>query len=107
MKWLADFAASLPIPDECDIDLLKHPRMAVRAALRVELALLAGDIPRAVHGTVAFFEAAFWDWLKKYDFTAEGITKISESEYQLPSQPCGGLRKRFKKNNGTWRVKRL
>jgi len=34
--------------------------MAVRAALRVELALRAGDIPRAVHGTVAFFEAALW-----------------------------------------------
>jgi hypothetical protein len=37
--------------------------MAVRAALRVELALRAGDIPRAVHGTVAFFEAALWDHL--------------------------------------------
>jgi hypothetical protein len=37
--------------------------MAVRAGLRVELALRAGDIPRAVHGTVAFFEAALWDRL--------------------------------------------
>jgi hypothetical protein len=37
--------------------------MAVRAALRVELALRAGDIPRAAHGTVAFFEAALWDRL--------------------------------------------
>jgi len=37
--------------------------MAVRAALRVELALRAGDIPRAAHGTVAFFEAALWDHL--------------------------------------------
>jgi hypothetical protein len=37
--------------------------MAVRAALRVELALRAGDIPRAVHGTVAFFESALWDHL--------------------------------------------
>jgi hypothetical protein len=37
--------------------------MAVRAALRVELALRARDIPRAVHGTVAFFEAALWDRL--------------------------------------------
>lgn len=66
VKWLADFAASLPIPDECDIDLLKHPRMAVRAALRVELALVAGDIPRAVHGTVAFFESALWDHLRPH-----------------------------------------
>ena len=38
-------------------------RDAIRAALRVELALRAGDIPRAVHGTVAFFEAALWDHL--------------------------------------------
>lgn len=63
VKWLADFAASLPIPQGCDLPVLSHPRMAVRAALRVELALRAGDIPRAVHGTVAFFEAALWDGL--------------------------------------------
>jgi hypothetical protein len=43
--------------------MLSHPRMAVRAAIRVELALRAGDIPRAVHGTVAFFESALWDHL--------------------------------------------
>ena len=104
VKWLADFAASLPIPDECDIDLLKHPRMAVRAALRVELALVAGDIPRAAHGTVAFFECAFWDWLKEHDFAAEGITQISESEYQLPSQPSDSQKKRFRKHDSTWRV---
>lgn len=63
VQWLSRFAASLPIPDECDIPVLRHPRMAVRAALRVELALRADDIPRAVHGTVAFFEAALWDGL--------------------------------------------
>lgn len=66
VRWLADFAASLPIAAECDIAVLKHPKMAVRAALRVELALRAGDIPRAVHGTVAFFEAALWDWLHEH-----------------------------------------
>ncbi len=63
IEWLACFASSLPIPEECDIAVLKHRRMAVRAALRVELALRAGDIPRAVHGTVAFFESALWDSL--------------------------------------------
>ncbi len=65
VEWLYRFAASLPIPEECDIPVLRHPRMAVRAGLRVELALRAGDIPRAVHGTVAFFEAALWDHLRK------------------------------------------
>ena len=67
VKWLAQFASSLPfdpqLPSDGDLDVLKHVRMAVRAALRVELALRAGDIPRAVHGTVAFFEAALWDHL--------------------------------------------
>jgi len=65
IKWLADFAASMPLSEDCDLDVLRHRRMAVRAALRVELALRAGDIPRAVHGTVAFFEAALWDHLGK------------------------------------------
>lgn len=66
VEWLYCFAASLPLPDDCDIDLLRHRHRAVRAALRVELALRAGDIPRAVHGTVAFFEAALWDHLDKH-----------------------------------------
>ncbi len=61
--WLARFASSLPMPGDCDIPVLHHKRLAVRAALRVELALRAGDIPKAVHGTVAFFEAALWDHL--------------------------------------------
>lgn len=61
--WLGRFAASLPMPEDCDIAVLTPPRMAGRAALRVELALRAGDIPRAVHGTVAFFECALWDHL--------------------------------------------
>lgn len=65
VERLAQFASSLPISDECSISVLKHPRMAVRAALRVEFALRAGDIPRAVHGTVAFFEAALWDHLNE------------------------------------------
>ncbi|HWP94782.1 MAG TPA: hypothetical protein VNL72_03510 [Gammaproteobacteria bacterium] len=63
IEWLACFASSLPLPDDCNIDILKDKRMAVWAGMRVELALRAGDIPRAVHGTVAFFEAALWDHL--------------------------------------------
>lgn len=66
VEWLACFAASMPMPKDCDIPLLTDPRMAARAGLRVELALHAGDIPRAVHGTVAFFESALWDHLGKH-----------------------------------------
>lgn len=66
VKWLAHFASSLPLPTACDLTVLNHQRMAVRAGLRVELALRAGDIPRAVHGTVAFSEAALWDMLLEH-----------------------------------------
>lgn len=65
VKQLADFASSLPLDDACKFSVLNHPRMAARTALRVELALRAGDIPRAVHGTVAFFESALWDKLNE------------------------------------------
>ena len=65
IDWMRCFASSLPVPDDCDVAVLKHPRMAVRAGLRVELALRASDIPRAIHGTVAFFEAALWDGLNE------------------------------------------
>ncbi len=67
IHWLAQFASSLPfdppLPAGSGLEVLGHSRMAVRAALRVELALRAGDVPRAVHGTVAFFEATLWDKL--------------------------------------------
>lgn len=63
IECLAHFASSRPLPPSCDLAVLSHPRMAVRTALRVELALRAGDTPRAVHGTVAFFESALWDRL--------------------------------------------
>lgn len=66
IQWLAHFASSLPLPAGCDLTVLSHQRMAVRAALRVELSLRAGDIPRAVHGTVAFVEAALWDKLLEH-----------------------------------------
>lgn len=66
IKWLGRFASSLPLPEGCDLSVLSHPRMAVRTALRVELALRAGDVPKAVHGTVAFLEAALWDHLLEY-----------------------------------------
>jgi len=63
IEWLYFWASSMPLPDSCDIDILKHPGMAVRAALQVEFALRSGDIPRAIHVTVAFFESALWDHL--------------------------------------------
>ena len=66
VHWLYQWASSLPLDDVCDMDVLKDHRGAVRAALRVEFALRARDIPRAVHGTVAFFEAALRDHLNEY-----------------------------------------
>lgn len=107
VHWLARFASSLPIPDDCDIPVLSpHQPVAVRSALRVELALRAGDIPSAVHGTVAFFEAALWDWIRAHDFSGESITRISDVEYQLPQSPSPDQRKRFRKRRSDcyWRI---
>lgn len=72
VRWLRDWASSLPI-ENCDITELKDKRRSVRAALRVEFALRAGDVPDAVHGTVALFEAALWDQLLPLD--ADGDSK--------------------------------
>ena len=60
IEWLSLWASSLPSP-ACELDLLKYDgkgKRAVRSALQVELALRAGNIPSAVHGTVAFFESS-------------------------------------------------
>ena len=65
VDWLRCFASSLPIPSDCDLPRINSRHTAVRAALRVELALRAGDVPRAIHGTVAFFESALWDGLNE------------------------------------------
>jgi hypothetical protein len=88
VKSLADFASSMPfdppLPSDSDLLVLNHNRLAVRAALRVEWALRAGDIPRAVHGTVAFFESALWD-------------KLGE---RLERHPDGQKKRFFKVKNG-------
>jgi hypothetical protein len=93
IKWLAQFAASLPfdppLPDEGALSVLKHPRMAVRAALRVELALRAGDIPRAVHGTVAFFEAALWDRLLERVERSPDPQKRRHFRFKQGPEPTG------------------
>jgi hypothetical protein len=109
VHWLADFAASLPLENGCDIEVLTHPKMAVRAALRVELALRAGDVPRAVHGTVAFFESALWDWLRQRDFTTEdGASGSIEEGFTFSQGPNDGQKKRFRKviRNGReiWKI---
>lgn len=106
IKWLAHFASSLPLPTGCDIAVLSHPRMAVRAALRVELALRANDIPRAVHGTVSFFESAFRDWLRKRDFLKEDNAQGSLDDGFTFSDPKIVDRKLFNggQKNKKWRI---
>jgi len=79
VEWLAQFASSLPLPKDCDLAILSHQRMAVRAALRVELALRAEDIARAVHSTAAFFEAALWDHLlDRFERTGQRQRSLEE-----------------------------
>ena len=105
VRWLADFAASLPIAQDCDIAVLKHPTMAVRAALRVELALRAGDIPRAVHGTVAFFEAALWDWLRQRDFVKEDNATAGNLSDGFTFANQLDKKNRFWSKGGKWYIK--
>jgi hypothetical protein len=80
IEWIYQWASSLPIDDECDLSLLHARPRAAHAAVRVELALRCGDLPRALQGTVAFFEAAVWDHLERY------ITK------ERPPAPSDGHR---------------
>lgn len=103
IEWLARFSSSLPMPEGCDLSVLTHRRMAVRAALRVELALRAEDIPRAVHGSVAFFEAAFWDWLRQRDFNRDDGASSGNLDdgFTFTSSPTGD---RFKNRGGSWRI---
>lgn len=106
IQWLARFASSLPLPTDCDLAVLSHQRMAARVALRVELALRADDIPRAVHGTVAFFEAALWDWLKQRDFAHDdGAAGDPVNGFVFNPKPTGEKKDRFSNNkDGTWRI---
>lgn len=94
VRWLAQFASSQPfeppLASDSDLALLKHERMAVRAALRVELALRAGDIPRAVHGTVAFFESALWDQLGKRLEHSSDPKKRRYFRIKCGDSPSGG-----------------
>ncbi|WP_257386822.1 hypothetical protein [Tahibacter caeni] len=106
VRWLARFASSQPNPD-CELAVLRHPRMAVRAALRVELALRAGDIPRAVHGTVAFFETAFWDWIRQRDFRRDdGAFGDAGNGFTFASPLQGERKARFRKPNEKEREKK-
>lgn len=65
-RWLYEWASSLPLNESeepCQLPFPGPERRAANVAMRVELALRCGDIPRAVQGTVSFFEAAVWDHL--------------------------------------------
>ncbi|MDR0967063.1 MAG: hypothetical protein LBM75_11320 [Myxococcales bacterium] len=105
VESLALFASSMPLPDDCELKVLRHPKMAVRAALRVELALRAEDIPRAVHGTVAFFEAALWDWLRKRDFaTDDGAAGSIQTGFTFQASQPDKTRFRFRKKDNVWRI---
>lgn len=68
-RWLYEWATSMPhAPEQApppDFPLPRGDQRALAAALRVELALLRGDIAHAIQKTFAFFEAAIWDVLHR------------------------------------------
>lgn len=104
-KWLYCFASSLPIPEDCDIRILKHGRMAVRAALRVELALRAGDLPRAVQSTVAFLESAIRDHLAEYDFSKDGFSGELKKGLTRADELHGELKERYQNIGGRYAIR--
>lgn len=107
VESLGYFASSRPLPANCDIAALKDLSLAARSALRVELALRADDIPRAVHGTVAFFEAGLWDWLRRRDFMVADQAMGSLAEgFMFEAKPTGEKKDRFffSKTGGKWRI---
>lgn len=66
LRWLYEWASSLPRDErdgECSLPFPRPAQLAAHAAMRVELALRSEDLPRAVQGTVSFFEAAVWQHL--------------------------------------------
>ncbi|HMU41513.1 MAG TPA: hypothetical protein PKE31_21070 [Pseudomonadota bacterium] len=100
LEWLSRWACSLPLPPECDLSLLTYDRRgkrAVRSALQVELALRAGNIPSAVHGTVAFFESALLDHL---DQRRTFVSSDDRSDwYRFDPQPDPSLVGKDSKGN--------
>lgn len=90
IHWLARWASSLPLPSACDIPLLTYAgkgKRAVRSALQVELALRAGNIPSAVHGTVAFFESALVDHLDQRRTPVKNGTTIKGYRFTPIPEP--------------------
>lgn len=95
IHWLAHWASSLPLPSACGIPLLTYAgkgKRAVRSALQVELALRAGNIPSAVHGTVAFFESALVDHLDQRREAVHDTNATNEIRgYRFAQPPASTL----------------
>ncbi|MBK7534744.1 MAG: hypothetical protein IPI49_05065 [Myxococcales bacterium] len=89
LRWLYQWAASLPIDRDCDLSLPATSQRAAHAAIRVELALRCEDIPRAVHATVAFFEAAVWDHLYERHAVESTVGSNGKQRYRLCPEPQG------------------
>ncbi|HRC54312.1 MAG TPA: hypothetical protein PKU97_00245 [Kofleriaceae bacterium] len=97
LRWLYQWAASLPIDRDCDLSLPATSQRAAHAAIRVELALRCEDIPRAVHATVAFFEAAVWDHLYERHAVESTVSRTGRPRYRLCPEPPPAMREMKKK----------
>ena len=91
IRWLYQWASSLPFDDseeECDLSFPSREQRAANAAMRGELALRCADVPRAVQGSVSFFEAAVWDHLyaRHIEEQAER-TKDDRAQFRVTPDP--------------------
>lgn len=91
VRWLYLWASSLPLDDSdgpCTLPLPAKEQRAANAAMRVELALRCGDIPRAVQGTVSFFEAAVWDHLHDRHLDRDAVSgKKGKARFRVQPPP--------------------
>lgn len=64
LHWLYQWATSQPIDEACDVPILSETTGAAAVALRVEQALVNGELHRAISNTSAFFEELAWTHLR-------------------------------------------
>lgn len=64
LRWLYQWATSQPIDEACNVPIISEITGAAAVALRVEQALVNGELHRAIANTSAFFEELAWTHLR-------------------------------------------
>lgn len=88
LRWLYQWATSQPIDEACDVPIINETTGAAAVALRVEQALVNGELHRAISNTSAFFEELVWAHLRSGYVTDSGQRHQSgDSLYRVSPEP--------------------